>query len=102
MRGDMLGRILVVGMVGAGLMTAGESEPRAGIWETTFEKSGKSEHLRLVLKIFTGGIGTSSSRVTVQGSLHFSFIFDGRDHWELDRSCGYIVEPQMQLTDNHL
>jgi len=98
----MLGRILVVGMVGAGLMTAGESELRAGVWETTFEKSGKPEHLRLVLKIFTGGLWTASSWVNIQGSLHFPFIFDGRDHWELGRSCGYITEPQMQLTDNHL
>jgi hypothetical protein len=98
----MLGRILIVGMVGTGLVTAGESEPRAGVWETTFEKSGRPEHLRLILRIFTGGLGTASSRVTIQGSLHFSFIFDGRDHWELVRSCGYIVEPKMQLTDNYL
>jgi hypothetical protein len=102
MRGDMLGRILVVGMVGAGLMTAGESELRAGVWETTFEKSGKPEHLRLVLKIFTDGLGTASSWVNIQGSIHFSFMFDGRDHWELVRSCGYVVEPQLQLTGNHL
>jgi hypothetical protein len=83
-------------------MTAGEAEPRAGVWETTFKKSGTSEPLRLVLKIFAGGLGTASSRVTIEGSLHFPFIFSGPDHWELVRSCGYIAEPQIQLTDNHL
>jgi hypothetical protein len=89
-------------MAGAGFMTAGEGEPRAGVWEATFEKSGKPQHLRLILEIFNGGLGTASSWVTIHGSLHFLAISGSRVHWELAGSCGYVVEPQVQLAGDHL
>ena len=101
MKADMLGRTFIWGMVCASLLTARESEPRAGVWETTFEKSGKPQHLRLILEIFTGG-PPGTSLVTIQGSLHFSATFNGRVHWALAGSCAYVVKPQMQLAGDHL
>ena len=90
----MLARFVLVAMLCCNLMSAVEGEERAGVWETTFERKGKAQRLRLALEIIHGGDGTASW-VTSQGSVNFQT--ENGSSWRPARSCGYLVEPQMQL-----
>lgn len=98
----MLSRILIVVMLGAGVMTAGGPEQRAGVWETLFIRSGTPERLRLILEVSNGALGTASQRTTVQASIYVAATVDGSVRWEFLASCGYMASPQVQLAGSHL
>jgi hypothetical protein len=95
----MFARFIFAALLCCNLMSAVEGEERAGLWETTFERQGKAQRLRLALEIVHGGVGTASW-VTSQGSVNFQT--ERGAPWQPVRSCGYLVEPRLQLAGDQI
>ena len=95
----MFARFIFAAMLCCNLISSVEGEQRAGVWETTFERKGKPQRLRLALEIIHGGVGTASW-VTSQGNVDFQT--ERGAPWRPVNSCGYLVEPQLQLAGDQL